>query len=124
MVIDRLGPWVPDPRYPQTAPPWRIVSGDGTNPFPDGLPWGPIPNTEPGQPIDGWPDPPEPRIPTPDEVERIIELYRKMTQGAAELDAIISGEPDCVDPEKERLRERVDKLERILDDIYTKSSEA
>jgi hypothetical protein len=53
------------------------------------------------------------------EVERLkalIESFRKAVEAAMIVDSL-TGQPDCVDPEKQRLQDRVDELEKQLQNV-------
>ena len=47
------------------------------------------------------------------ELRRLIAEFRELVKAAALIDEK-TGQPDCVDPEKEKLQARVDELEKLL----------
>lgn len=78
-------PSIPDPHAPRVNSYW---------------PWGPVPNT--GNPI------------SPEDLRILLDSFTKAVQAAKAADKA-TGQPDCVDPEKIKLEERVAELERRLD---------
>jgi hypothetical protein len=57
-----------------------------------------------------------PAMPSAEEIERLSKLikdFREAQEAAAKLDKLMS-KPDCVDPEKAKLQERVAELEKQL----------
>lgn len=69
------------------------------NPAP-AWPWGVVPST--GLPI------------SPEDLAILIAAFHKAVEAAKAADKA-AGQPDCVDPEKVKLEERVAELERRLD---------
>jgi 23S rRNA G2069 N7-methylase RlmK/C1962 C5-methylase RlmI len=53
---------------------------------------------------------------TPEELAELIESFKEAVKAAETFDRV-TGQPDCVDPEKEKLIERVAGLEAKLDEI-------
>lgn len=64
------------------------------------VPFTPSP-VQPVQPLD------------PDALRKLLDDYRKATEAAERVDAL-TGQPDCVDPEKAKLERRVAELEKRL----------
>lgn len=96
MVQDQYAPFIP----PAPWSPWR----------PEVVPWewqSYAPKVVPG--IDRVPEP----IIDLDKLERLLESYRKALEAAGVFDEL-TGQPDCVDPEKAKLEERVTELEEQL----------
>ena len=54
-----------------------------------------------------------PKTYTADELGELLAAFRKAYEAAEKFDAL-TGQPDCVDPEKAKLIERVEELERRL----------
>lgn len=48
-----------------------------------------------------------------EELKRLIDRFRELVKVAEKIDAHL-GQPDCVDPEKAKLMERVKQLEALL----------
>ena len=66
---------------------------------------------------DSWPlNPSAPRTLTDAEIRRVIDAYRKSLELAQTVDEI-TNQPDCEDPEKAKLLERVEAIEKSLDEI-------
>jgi hypothetical protein len=63
-------------------------------------PWGPVPQT--GLPI------------SPEDLATLLAAFHKAVEAAKAADRA-TGQPDCSDPEKVKLEERVAELERRLD---------
>lgn len=57
--------------------------------------------------------------PTPD-AERVIDDFRKATEAAKIVD-VLTGQPDCEDPEKAKLEDRVAELERQVKKLKAKA---
>jgi hypothetical protein len=49
-------------------------------------------------------------------LERLLDSFRKALEAAEEFDQV-TGQPDCVDPEKAELLKRVAELERRLEEV-------
>jgi hypothetical protein len=99
---------------------------DHYNPIiPDTIPW--IPPIQPGQPW-VWPSPttwPSDKItitPPADpleelkKIEKLLEDFKNARDAAILVDKL-TGQPDCVDPEKAKLEERVAKLEAEIAEL-------
>jgi hypothetical protein len=89
MVFDHYEPLIPFPRHPQ-----------------------PIPSTQPPFRIIELPTPPM----TQDQAEmimKLIESFKKAVDAAKVVDNL-TGQKDCVDPEKEKLLARVSELEKQI----------
>lgn len=54
--------------------------------------------------------------PAPDlsEMRKLIDEFKEAVAAAQKLDTLLK-QPDCVDPDKAKLQERVERLERIID---------
>ena len=90
-AFDGFSPIIPTPT------PWPVPCTGIPNP---GLaPWGPVPNT--GQ------------ILNPDQLKELLEAFHAAVAAAKKADAA-AGQPDCQDPEKAKIEERVAELERRL----------
>jgi hypothetical protein len=88
--MDNYGPYIPRPdQYPWTQPPIQTVP--------------PAP-----APMKRWP--------TFDELNELLESFRDAVRAAEAFDRL-TGQPDCVDPEKAALEERVAELERKLEEM-------
>lgn len=89
-----------------------IVHDHYRDQFPGGM-WPPlVPNPYPYTPPDN-------SHPTPEEQERLRQLikdFREAQEAAAKLDKMMK-QPDCVDPEKAKLQERVAELEKQLEAV-------
>ncbi len=48
------------------------------------------------------------------ELRKLIDDFRAAVEAAKTVDRL-TGQPDCLDPEKAKLQERVDRLEKIID---------
>lgn len=59
---------------------------------------------------------PRPTGPTAEELRELIESFRDAVKAAEVFDRL-TGQPDCVDPEKAELVDRVAELERRLDEM-------
>ena len=78
----------------------------------------------PLQPLPHWRMPEKPDqekfvILSPEEAERLRKLFadfKKAVEAAATVDAL-TGQPDCVDPEKKQLQDRIHELEAQLQRI-------
>jgi hypothetical protein len=71
------------------------------------------------QVMDQWapafpPSPPAKFTPNEEDLRTLIDAFHKAVEAAKVFDAV-TGQPDCVDPEKGRLEARVAELERRLD---------
>jgi hypothetical protein len=53
---------------------------------------------------------------TTEEIERLIREFREAIDSAKRLD-VLTKQPDCEDPEKAKLEERVAELERQIKDL-------
>lgn len=53
---------------------------------------------------------------TNEELRELVETYRQAKAAALKADEL-TGQPDCVDEEKEQLEERIAELERRLDEL-------
>ena len=64
----------------------------------------------------GWTWPPRLSEPAIDlaELRRLINEFREAVDAAKTVDRL-TGQPDCVDPEKAKLQERVERLEKVVD---------
>lgn len=90
MIMDTYRPHIPDPRrWPPTYP------GPITIPVPSQPPVAPV---------------------TPEKLRELIESFRQAVKAAETFDRL-TGQPDCVDPEKAKLEERVAELEKRLDEM-------
>lgn len=49
-----------------------------------------------------------------EELRKLIDEFKQAVEAAKKVD-ILTGQPDCVDPEKAKLEERVARLEKIID---------
>lgn len=90
MIMDTYRPHIPTVWPPNTTPApqqWKI----GTTP-------------KPKQPV------------TAEELRELLESFRQALTAAQTFDRL-TGQPDCVDPEKAQLEERVADLERRLDEM-------
>lgn len=68
-----------------------------------------------------WPWPaPAPALPV-DELRELIDSFKAALEAAKTFDRV-TGQPDCVDPEKALLEERVAALEKKLDEIAQAAS--
>lgn len=97
MVMDGWNPLIPQPS--------RTV------------PWPPYPNVVPGTIPDPAFIPYNPRVAEEynnEDLRKMLDAFMKVYEGAKAFDEA-SGQPDCEDPEKTRLLERVEELERRLD---------
>jgi len=96
LVIDHFSPYIPNPNMvPQTTMP--------------------NPNTIVGVPI-SVPSIniiPEPIV-DPKELRELIDAFKQAAEAAKVFDRL-TGQPDCEDPEKAKLVERVEALEERLD---------
>lgn len=64
-----------------------------------------------------WPVPANPKIElTPEELAALLAAFRSAVSAAETFDRL-TGQPDCVDPEKATPIERVEDLERRLAEI-------
>jgi hypothetical protein len=106
--------------------------------FPNPNIWDPQyrPNTQP--PTQPWPVPvPVPTVPwvspaptfTPEDIaeatkamKELIESFRKAVDAAEVFDRL-TGQPDCVDPEKGELMDRVDALEARIAELETEKED-
>lgn len=95
MVQDQFRPIIPRPVWPYSLP---IKT----------TPWSP-------QPIKPIVYPWTPPMAS-EALDELLRKYNKMLNLAEEVDDL-TGQPDCEDPEKATLRERVAELERRLDDL-------
>lgn len=50
------------------------------------------------------------------ELRQLLDEFREAIKAAQTVDRL-TGQPDCADPDKAKLEERVTKLEKRLDDI-------
>jgi hypothetical protein len=100
-VHDQYKPWMPGPSWPQQ--PWTV-------PYPS--------KPAPTPSVDKTIIITQPRDLT-EEIEALRELIDSFHKAieAAEVFDRLTGQPDCVDPEKGELSERVAELERKLDEI-------
>jgi hypothetical protein len=102
MVHDHYDPLIP---YPDQIQPWRAVPGTSvpTNPAPIPV-MGPLIITDPAifQQLE--------------EIKKLIAAYREDVQKAKELDISLK-QPDCIDPEKAKLIERVEQLEARIAEL-------
>jgi hypothetical protein len=80
MIMDTYKPYIPDP-YVQ---PWRPV----------------IPNAPPAAPV------PAKQV---QELRELIESFKQAVKAAQTFDRL-TGQPDCVDPEKAELERRLDAM--------------
>ena len=48
------------------------------------------------------------------ELRKLIAEFREAIEAAKKVD-VLTKQPDCLDPEKAKLQERVDRLEKIID---------
>jgi hypothetical protein len=64
-------------------------------------------------PTQGWPQPRRVGDLTVDELKELLAGFHLAVQGAETFDRL-TGQPDCVDPEKAKLMERVEALEKRL----------
>lgn len=62
-----------------------------------------------------WPEP-VPGTPATEAMRELIDSFKKAVEAAHAFDRL-TGQPDCEDPEKAKLIERVAELERRLDAI-------
>jgi len=85
-------PVIPHPINPAPANPFA--------PTPASWPWGVVPST--GLPI------------SPEDLATLIAAFHKAVEAAKAADKA-AGQPDCTDPDKVKLEERVAELERRLD---------
>lgn len=99
MVMDRYKPWFPEPN---TWPGTKEV-------FPN-------PYTPPYTPVVPYTPPKIQPIIDPDQLRELIDAFRDELKGAEKFDRL-TGQPDCVDPEKQKLEERVAELEEKLAQI-------
>lgn len=58
----------------------------------------------------------------PQQLQELIDAFREAVQAAAAFDRI-TGQPDCVDPEKAKLEDRVEELEDQLEQIKNAAGE-
>ena len=82
-------------------------------PDPNAYPW-----PQPGTAVP-WPIAPAPRVgewPTPTALRELLESFRQAVEAAKAFDRL-TNQPDCEDPEKAKLLDRVDELERRLDEL-------
>lgn len=49
-----------------------------------------------------------------DELRRLINDFKQAVDAAKKVD-LLTAQPDCIDPEKAKLLERVERLERVID---------
>lgn len=91
-VYSGIGP-IFDPLVPY---PWERQTTLPLNP----QPWGPVPST--GLPI------------TPEDLRTLLDAFHEAVAAAKKADRA-AGQPDCTDPEKVKLEDRVAELERRLD---------
>lgn len=83
-----------------------------------------IPEPDKIWPTPIWPEPTAPAIPLvispqlPDmkELRELVNKFHEAVEAAKKLD-IIMKQPDCVDPDKQKLEDRVAELERRLSEI-------
>lgn len=109
-VMDQWNPHIPRPVQPWTYPPLA--------PTPTVIPLTVGPGTIQMQPPSVAEDG------TPNAIVReLIESLRKAIEAAETLDRL-TGQPDCADPEKAKLLDRVDVLESRLDAIDAVENEA
>lgn len=105
-VMDQWNPYIPQPNkiwpQPQTVP--------YTQPY----------NIPPNQQITIWPQPQVAGGVDNGTVKELIDSLRQALEAAEKLDEL-TNQPDCVDPEKAKLMERVAILEARLDEIDTAS---
>lgn len=77
------------------------------------IPWQPaFPDFEPSTP------PPPTDLKEIERVRKLLEDFRKAHKAAAEVDKLTK-QPDCVDPEKAKLEERVVALEQKIEQLLT-----
>lgn len=104
MVYDRFQPFFPPQPIGPFTPPPGYPWGDPIGPFlpqDDPAPWGrPDVSKEQQKAIDAW--------------KKLIEDFTKAKE-AAEIVDKLTGQPDCVDPEKAKLEERVKQLEAEIE---------
>lgn len=98
LVIDNYRPYIPNHDQwtaPNTSPqPWTVP-------------------VAPDLAKRGW---------TPEQLRALLDSFRRAVEAAEEFDKL-TGQPDCVDPEKAALFERVAELERRLDAIALASQD-
>ena len=82
--------------------------------------WPPSPTTVPITPVDLQPVTVQPGDLTPfntaaaiAELRKLIQEFREAVEAAKKVDTL-TGQPDCVDPAKASLHERVERLEKAL----------
>lgn len=85
------------------------------NVTPNPYPWPPGGGTVPGR------YPVVPKSYSQDDLQRLIDAFRDAVKSAKVLDEI-TGQPDCEDPEKAKLIERVAELEAQLEAIRSAAS--
>lgn len=99
MVFDHYDPLIPQPQWPPPQP-------RRTRPF------------HPPSPFEPFPMDPTPTF-SPltkeqlDSMMKIIEQFKKAVEAAKTVDKL-TGQPDCADPEKEKLLARVAELEKQI----------
>lgn len=75
-----------------------------------------IPKVQPWVPVVPWHVPPQTE-PAPrtdfDELARLVREWKEASEAAQKVDRLTE-QPDCVDPEKARLQERIAELEKML----------
>lgn len=60
--------------------------------------------------------------PTPADMQKLIDEFKKATEAAKVVD-LATGQPDCADPEKAKLEERVAALEAKIAEMERQKTE-
>jgi hypothetical protein len=117
MVHDFFGPIIPDPeRLPWTPDP-------NITPFPPVEPSKTMPHPlTPGPLVPAVLPTPMP-LPIPDlvELQRLIDEFRRALEAAKVVDRL-TGQLDCVDPDKAQLEDRVNRLERQVEQLLAEQA--
>lgn len=97
MIHDQFRPGFPPPQYPNGPYPWQAPPPRLPKPYEQGERY------------------------TPEQIRDLIDAFRKAIE-AAEVYDRITGQGDCLDPEKGTLAERVAEIEKKLEELSNAES--